>query len=64
MVLALAIVILGIAKMGITHPPAVVACILFTTGDFGWGDLGIFLLVLTIAIMTAACINNLDSKRQ
>ncbi len=64
MVLAPAIVIPGMAKLGITHPPAGAACILFASGDFGWGDLGIFLSGVSIAIVTAVCINNLSSKRQ
>ena len=41
MVLALTIVIPGMAELGTTHLPAGAAYILFASGDLGWGDLKI-----------------------
>lgn len=62
--LAPAIVIPMMAKLGITHPPAGAAAIVFSSGNFGWEEFGIFLAGVAISIITAVGINNWSDKRQ
>ncbi|KAL7472238.1 hypothetical protein ACHAXS_012566 [Conticribra weissflogii] len=62
--LAPAIVIPGMAKLGIIHPPAGAACIVFSSGDKTWKHMGIFLAGVCISIITSVFINNMCDKRQ
>ncbi|KAL7533863.1 hypothetical protein ACHAWF_004641, partial [Thalassiosira exigua] len=62
--LAPAIVIPGMARLGIIHPPAGAAAIVFSTGNFRWEHFGIFLAGVAISIVTAVGINNLSDRRQ
>lgn len=62
--LAPAIVIPGMAKLGIIHPPAGAAAVVFSSGVFRWEHFVIFLSGVSISIVTAVCINNMSDKRQ
>mmetsp|Transcript_17366 Transcript_17366/g.28529 ORF Transcript_17366/g.28529 Transcript_17366/m.28529 type:complete len:566 (+) Transcript_17366:232-1929(+) len=62
--LAPAIVIPGMAKLGIIHPPAGAAAIIFSSGKVGWVDFGIFLVGVCMTIVTAVVINNASDRRQ
>ena len=62
--LAPAIVIPGMAKLGIIHPPAGAAAIVFSSGKVRWEHFGIFLSGVAITIVTAVGINNMSDKRQ
>ena len=62
--LAPAIVIPGMAKLGIIHPPAGAAAIVFSSANIRWEHFGIFLAGVAISIVTAVLINNLSDKRQ
>lgn len=62
--LAPAIVIPGMARLGIIHPPAGAAAIIFSSGKFQWEHFGIFLSGVAISIITAVGINNMSDKRQ
>lgn len=59
-----AIVIPCMARLGITHPPAGAAAIIFSSGKFGWDHMGIFLCGVCISISMAVIINNWSDKRQ
>lgn len=59
-----AIVIPLMARFVIIHPPAGAACVVFSSGKYGWEHMGIFLSGVSIAITTAVLINNLSDKRQ
>lgn len=63
-VLALAIVVPGLAKCGLTHPPAASAAVVYSSGKHGFKDYGIFLAANCIAIVCSVVINNLSDKRQ
>mmetsp|Transcript_2054 Transcript_2054/g.4301 ORF Transcript_2054/g.4301 Transcript_2054/m.4301 type:complete len:598 (+) Transcript_2054:26-1819(+) len=62
--LAPAIVIPGMAKLGMIHPPAGAACIVFSSGNKTWKHMGIFLAGVCISIITSVVINNMCDKRQ
>lgn len=62
--LAPAIVIPGMAKLGIIHPPAGAAAIVFSSGKVGWADFGIFLAGVCMTIVTAVVVNNASDRRQ
>ena len=62
--LAPAIVVPGMAKLGIIHPPAGAASIVFASGKVRWEHGGIFLSGVAISIVMAVCINNMSDKRQ
>ena len=63
-VLAPAIVIPGMARLGIIHPPAGASAIVFSSGKVGWVDFGIFLVGVCMTIVTAVIINNASDRRQ
>ena len=48
------------AKLGIIHPPAGAAAIVFSTGTLGW----VFLSGVFMTIVTAVIINNMSDRRQ
>ena len=63
--LAPAIVIPGMAKLGIIHPPAGASAIVFSTWkENNWITMGIFLAGVAITIVTAVGINNMSDRRQ
>ena len=63
--LAPAIVIPGMAKLGIIHPPAGASAIVFSTWkENNWITMGIFLAGVAITIITAVGINNMSDRRQ
>ena len=62
--LAPAIVIPGMAKLGIIHPPAGAAAIVFASGEVRWEHFAIFLSGVAITIITAVGINNMSDRRQ
>mmetsp|Transcript_14784 Transcript_14784/g.30283 ORF Transcript_14784/g.30283 Transcript_14784/m.30283 type:complete len:554 (+) Transcript_14784:423-2084(+) len=62
--LAPAIVIPAMAKLGITHPPAGAASIVFSSMKNQWANMGIFLCGVSITIINAVLINNMSDKRQ
>mmetsp|Transcript_25429 Transcript_25429/g.39931 ORF Transcript_25429/g.39931 Transcript_25429/m.39931 type:complete len:564 (-) Transcript_25429:73-1764(-) len=62
--LAPAIVIPAMAKLGITHPPAGAASIVFSSMKNQWANMGIFLCGVSITIVNAVLINNMSDKRQ
>lgn len=64
-VIAPAIVIPGMARLGITHPPAGAAAVVFAAGKpMRWDLMGVFLIGVCVAIFNAVVINNLSDKRQ
>ena len=62
--LAPAIVIPGMGKLGIIHPPAGAAAIVFASGKVRWAHFAIFLSGVAITIITAVGINNMSDRRQ
>ena len=62
--LAPAIVIPGMSKLGIIHPPAGAAAIVFASGKVRWAHFAIFLSGVAITIITAVGINNMSDRRQ
>lgn len=62
--LATAVVIGAMVKLGVTHPPAGAAAILFATGGFGWGSMLFMLIADVLAILTATIVNNMSDSRQ
>ena len=64
-VIAPAIVIPGMARLGITHPPAGAAAVVFAAGKpMRWDLMGVFLIGVCVTIFNAVIINNLSDKRQ
>jgi CBS-domain-containing membrane protein len=62
--LAAAIAIAAMVKLGITHPPAGASALLFSTGEYGWGNMMFMLVGNIMAVLTATIINNMSYKRQ
>lgn len=62
--LATALAITTMAKLGLTHPPAGAAALIFAGGSNGWGNLAMMLAGNCIAIITAMLINNFNMRRQ
>ena len=56
--------IAGMVKLGIIHPPAGAAAMLFSTGKFGWMNMAFMLFANVLAIAAATLINNMSNKRQ
>lgn len=52
------------ARLGITHPPAGAAAIVFSSGALSWDTMGIFMIGVCVAIFNAVIINNMNDKRQ
>ncbi len=52
------------ARLGVTHPPAGAAALIFTGGDYNWGHMGIMMVGNILAIFSAVGINNFNVKRQ
>ena len=62
--LATALAIMLMARLGITHPPAGAAALIFSGGGYGWAHFGIMLAGNVLAIFLASIFNNANQKRQ
>jgi hypothetical protein len=62
--LATSLAVAAMAKMGVIHPPAGAEALLFSSGDFGWGNMLFVLVANVIAIGAATVINNFSDYRQ
>ena len=62
--LATALAIMTMAKLGLTHPPAGAAALIFASGNNSWGNYAMMLVGNCIAIITATLINNFNMRRQ
>ena len=62
--LATALATAAMVKLKLTHPPAGATALMFTTGNFGWGNMAALLLGNVLAILLATLINNLGSIRR
>jgi CBS-domain-containing membrane protein len=62
--LATSLAVAAMAKMGVTHPPAGAAALLFASGSYGWGNMLFVLVGNVIAIGAATFINNFSDYRQ
>jgi CBS-domain-containing membrane protein len=62
--LAVALAIAAMTKLGLTHPPAGAAALLFAGGGLGWTHLFALLIGNVVAIGMATAINNWSNKRQ
>mmetsp|Transcript_1636 Transcript_1636/g.2987 ORF Transcript_1636/g.2987 Transcript_1636/m.2987 type:complete len:305 (+) Transcript_1636:946-1860(+) len=62
--LATALAIMCMARLGVTHPPAGAAALLFAGGQYSWGHMGIMLAGNILAIFSATLINDMNVKRQ
>ncbi len=52
------------ARLGVTHPPAGAAALIFTGGEYTWVHMGIMMAGNVLAILSSAGINNFNVKRQ
>lgn len=62
--LATALAVASMAKLGLTHPPAGAAALIYSSGEFGWGNMAFMLVGNLIALLCATVINNWSDKRQ
>lgn len=62
--LATSLAIAVMAKLGVMHPPAGAAALLFSTGSRSWPQVGMMLVGNAVAIACATLFNNLNDKRQ
>ena len=62
--LATALAVAAMVKLGITHPPAGAAALLYASGNHGWGNMLMMLVGNVIAIGSATLINNFSETRQ
>lgn len=62
--LATALSVATMAKLGVTHPPAAASAAIFASGLVNWPSMGFLLFANCIAVILAATINNLSSRRQ
>jgi len=62
--LGTAIAISCMARVGVIHPPAGAAALIFTGGGYSWEHLGLNLAGNVIAILSATLINDMNNKRQ
>lgn len=51
-------------RLGITHPPAGAAAIVFASGKYRWEHMGIFMVGVCISIINGVLINNWSDQRQ
>jgi CBS-domain-containing membrane protein len=59
-----AISIAVMVKLGITHPPAGAASVIFASGEFGWTNMVVGIFGNVLAIGVATIINNISIYRQ
>lgn len=62
--LAPAIVATVTARLNLIHPPAGATSVVFSSESHGIDDMVLFLVGVSIAIVTAVAINNMSDKRQ
>lgn len=62
--LATALAVTAMVRLGITHPPAGAAALIFSSGALDWTHVLMMIVGNVIAIGTAVLINNLSEKRQ
>lgn len=63
--LTIALAVASMVKLGITHPPAGAAAVLFAMNPaISWINMGFLLIANVLAIFSATLINNLTEKRQ
>lgn len=62
--LATSLAIMCMARLGVTHPPAGAAALIFAGGGYSWAHLGIMLSGNILAILSATLINDMNVKRQ
>lgn len=62
--LATALAVTSMVKLGVTHPPAGAAALIFSGGNNSWGNLAMMLVGNAIAVCTSTIINNMNMKRQ
>lgn len=63
--LVIALAVATMVKLGITHPPAGAAAVLFAMNpSISWINMGFLLIANVLAIFSATLINNLTEKRQ
>mmetsp|Transcript_37540 Transcript_37540/g.79160 ORF Transcript_37540/g.79160 Transcript_37540/m.79160 type:complete len:512 (-) Transcript_37540:1674-3209(-) len=62
--LGTSLAIMCMARLGVTHPPAGAAALIFTGGGYTWDHMGLMLAGNVLAIFFAAVINDLNVKRQ
>lgn len=62
--LATSLAIAAMVKLGVTHPPAGAAALLYASGSYGWGNMLFMLIGNVIAIGAATLINNWSDTRQ
>ena len=62
--LATGLSVAAMAKVGVTHPPAGAAAMLFSAGNHTWIHMGMMLVGNVIALASATLVNNWSDKRQ
>ena len=62
--LATALAITVMVRLGITHPPAGAAALIFSSGLLDWTHVLMMMVGNAIAIGTATLVNNMSEKRQ
>lgn len=62
--LTTALAVAAMVKLGVTHPPAGAAALIFASGPYGWGNLLFLLVGNVIAVGAATLINNWSDMRQ
>lgn len=62
--LATSIAVSLMVKLGVTHPPAGAAALLFAAGNYRLAQVGINLVANIIAIVMAVLVNNANKHRQ
>lgn len=62
--LATSLSVSAMSKLGVTHPPAGAAALIWASGRFRWAHVGTLLLGNLVAIGTATFINNVSDQRQ
>ena len=62
--LGTSVAVTAMAKLGVVHPPAGALAIIYASGEYHWGHLGLSLLANISAIVVAIVVNNLNLKRQ
>lgn len=62
--LATALAITTMVRLGITHPPAGAAALIFSSGALDWTHVLMMIVGNVIAIGTATLVNNFSEKRQ
>lgn len=63
--LGTALAVATMTRLGITHPPAGAAALIFTGNEkLGWGNMLFMLVGTVLAVLSATFVNNWSDKRQ